>query len=158
MKDTWFETKKGHRFIGYLMFDVIYSDKINITKNKIEIFTENNRNYKKFQYPTLYDLCQNKTIIMKKSYKEYRMKLGFSTILSDDRIEKIIKTFHKKGFNITKEAIWHNYIAWQGDYKSGYRDDNNNYHLFTPCGCNPLSFTATSLCNESTDWQITYMC
>ena len=44
------------------------------------------------------------------------------------------------------------------DYKSGYCDDTNNYHLFTPCGCNPLSFRATSLPTQCGYWQYTYVC
>ena len=39
--------------------------------------------------------------------------------------------------------------------KSGYRDEKNGYHLFTPCGCNPLSFRVSSL-EPELDWQITY--
>ena len=42
-----------------------------------------------------------------------------------------------------------------GDLKSGYRDEKNGYHLFTPCGCNPLSLRATSL-EKELDWQTTY--
>lgn len=57
----------------------------------------------------------------------------------------------------TREAVLHNFRAWSGDLKSGFRDDRNGYHLFTPCGCNPLSFRATSL-EPELDWQKTYEC
>lgn len=77
--------------------------------------------------------------------------------LSDKRIETIIKKFHKQGFNVTKESIMHNYNAWCADMKSGYRDERNGYHLFSPCGCNPLQFRVTSI-NPKCDWQETYAC
>ena len=48
----------------------------------------------------------------------------------------------------------HNYEAWKNDLKSGYRDDENGYFLFTPCGMNGLRFNATELVGE--DWQETY--
>ena len=70
-------------------------------------------------------------------------------------IKKTIEEFKSHGFNVTREALMHNYHAWRDDYKSGYRDEKNGYHLFTPCGCNPLSFRASELSAE-TDWQDTY--
>ena len=61
--------------------------------------------------------------------------------------KKIIDEFKKHGFNITRKAIKHNYEAWLSDCKSGYRDEDNDYFLFTPCGCNTLCFTASKLDN-----------
>lgn len=69
--------------------------------------------------------------------------------------KKIIAEFKEHGFNVTVEALRHNYSCWLGDLKSGYRDEKNGYHLFTPCGCNPLSFHASSL-DSRLDWQTTY--
>lgn len=76
--------------------------------------------------------------------------------LSEKKIQSIINKFKKNGFNVTKEAIMHNFSCWMGDLKSGYRDEKNNYHLFSPCGCNPLSFRATTLHPKCEDWQTTY--
>ena len=76
--------------------------------------------------------------------------------LSEKKIQTIINKFKKNGFNVTKEAIMHNFSCWMGDLKSGYRDEKNNYHLFSPCGCNPLSFRATTLHPKCEDWQTTY--
>ena len=76
----------------------------------------------------------------------------------EGKIKKIIAEFRENGFNITREAILHNYKAWRYDMKSGYRDEENNYHLFSPCGCNPLSFRATTLHKNCADWQHTYTC
>lgn len=74
-------------------------------------------------------------------------------------LERVINEFKEHGFNVTEEAIQHNYNAWLYDLKSGYRDEENGYHLFTPCGCNPLSFRATNLDDEfCKDWQTTYEC
>ena len=71
-------------------------------------------------------------------------------------IRKVQAEFAQHGFNVSREAIKHNYEAWLSDQKSGYRDEDNNYHLFTPCGCNPLSFMATTLESLTRDWQDTY--
>ena len=76
-------------------------------------------------------------------------------ILSNKRCDDIIKEFREHGFKVTREALCHNYNCWLADLKSGFRDEKNGYHLFTPCGCNPLSFRATSL-DDRLDWQTTY--
>ena len=47
--------------------------------------------------------------------------------------------------------------AWSLGGKSGYRDDANGYHLFTPCGDNPLCFRLSTL-DKRLDWQTTYIC
>lgn len=64
--------------------------------------------------------------------------------------------FYKHGFDVTLEAIAHNYEAWCRDLKSGYLDEENSYYLFTPCGCNMLSFRASEYVGK--DWQKTYTC
>lgn len=69
--------------------------------------------------------------------------------------KKWMEYFKARGFNVTREALKHNYEAWWLDSKSGYRDEENNYFLFTPCGCNQLSFRATRL-DDYLDWQETY--
>ena len=76
--------------------------------------------------------------------------------LSEKKIQSIINKFKKNGFNVTREAIIHNFSCWLGDMKSGYRDEENGYHLFSPCGCNPLSFRASTLHPKCADWQTTY--
>lgn len=69
-------------------------------------------------------------------------------------VKEALKEFEANGFNVTEEAIIHNFEAWKSDYKSGYKDETNGYFLFTPCGCNALRFNATELTGE--DWQKTY--
>lgn len=89
-------------------------------------------------------------------YDYYDIDLGERPVMSDTQIIKICREFKDNGFNVTKEAIMHNYSAWRCDYKSGYRDEKNGYHLFSPCGCNPFSLRATSLHQSCNDWQETY--
>ena len=72
-------------------------------------------------------------------------------------VEKIQAYFKEQGFTLSKEAIMHNYNAWRLDLKSGFRDEANNVHLFSPCGCNPFNLHVTELC-DMCDWQTTYTC
>ncbi|MCR4799668.1 MAG: hypothetical protein K5860_04095 [Bacteroidales bacterium] len=92
-----------------------------------------------------------------KSKKEYTIYLGFPKDLSDINTANIQKEFKQNGFNVSKTAIVHNFNAWKKDYKSGYRDEKNNYFLFTACGCNPLRFTAERLNENSIGYQKTYL-
>lgn len=66
--------------------------------------------------------------------------------------------FNANGYNVTEEAISHQIKAWKCDMKSGYRDEENGYHLFSPCGCNPLSIRLSTLHHLCEDWQRTYEC
>ena len=77
--------------------------------------------------------------------------------LLDADVEKIQSFFAEHGYNVTKEAIMFCYNAWSLGGKSGYRDDANGYHLFTPCGANPLCFRLSTL-DKRSDWQTTYIC
>lgn len=65
--------------------------------------------------------------------------------------------FYEHGYNVTEEAISHQIKAWRSGMKSGYRDEKNGYHLFSPCGCNPLSIRLSTL-HHLCDWQNTYEC
>lgn len=72
----------------------------------------------------------------------------------DFNLEEVIKEFKTNGFNVTEEAIMHNFEAWRDDCKSGFKDEENGYFLFTPCGCNNLYFIACEL--TGVEWQKTY--
>ena len=91
-------------------------------------------------------------------YDEVSLKLGWIRTMNEKRIIKIQRYFTNNGISITKEAILHNYNAWSLDLKSGYRDESNGYHLFSPCGCNPFILRVTNLVEICRDWQITYSC
>ena len=140
------------------VYAVNYGCKVDI-ENKLYL-TEYDEGYADSTLPTFNDLYANGTMDKEGSCieNEYRVDLGYKRSLTESKIKKIIAEFKKNGFNITKEAILHNYDAWRYDMKSGYRDEVNNYHLFSPCGCNPLSFRATTLHEKCSDWQHTYTC
>lgn len=94
---------------------------------------------------------------MGKEMKEYTVFIENAEscdCYEDFDVKEVIKEFETNGFNVTEEAIIHNFEAWKSDYKSGYKDESNGYFLFTPCGCNALRFNATELTGE--DWQETY--
>lgn len=70
-------------------------------------------------------------------------------------VADICALFKEHGFNVTAEAVEHNREAWSFDEKSGYRDEANGYHLFSPCGCNPFRMCASVL-EPGAEWQTTY--
>lgn len=139
------------------VYAVRYDSKVDIVNKKfISIFDDG---YDVCDLPTFNDLYAKGQLVkegscIENTYDYYTNK----NWLSDDDIDSIIQEFKENGFNITKHAIFYNYSAWLVDEKSGYRDEENNYHLFSPCGCNPLSFRATTLHEKCKDWQTTYRC
>ena len=76
--------------------------------------------------------------------------------LTPSVIKAIVNEFKEHGFNVTQKAIRWQFSNWQSDFKSGYRDEKNGYHLFSPCGCNPFSLRATTLNDLCKGWQTTY--
>jgi hypothetical protein len=137
------------------VYEVKYNCKVDLENKKyIESYDEG---YAESTLPTFNVLYANGTMgkegtCIEKEYDYFTNK----ETLSEQDIDDILREFKENGFNITKEAILHNYDAWLCDEKSGYRDEENNYHLFSPCGCNPLSFRARSLHKQCEDWQETY--
>lgn len=89
-------------------------------------------------------------------YRSYDIDLPGVRVLTPKRARKIVEEFKANGINVTLDAVMHNYAAWLADFKSGYRGED--FHLFSPCGCNDLSFRATTLDPSCEDWQTTYMC
>lgn len=151
----YFESANGVKL--YLPWD--YSIKINLSDMTYTSITD--EDYKECPYPTLNVLINNGDISeMKFPYTKIDCYLNDNESHSD--IENIInfvqRYFQQFGYNVSREAIIHNYNAWKQDCKSGYLDKENGYHLFSPCGCNPLRFTLTSLHPTAADWQITYCC
>lgn len=140
------------------VYAVKYDSKVDIVNKKYIYISDDG--YDECDLPTFNDLYQNGTMPKEGSCIEKQFSISFKRKykLTEKDIDNIIKKFKKNGFNITKDAIMHNYDAWCYDMKSGYRDEVNNYHLFSPCGCNPLSFRATTLHEKCKDWQTTYRC
>lgn len=91
-------------------------------------------------------------------YDEVNLNYSQRYVLTQQGLKNIQRRFAKKGYNVTKEAILHQYEAWRWGGKSGYRDEKNGYHLFTACGGNPFSIRLTTLHEKCADWQITYIC
>lgn len=89
------------------------------------------------------------------SYKNYRIDLGYPE--KEPNFKEIIAAFAEVGLNVTEEGLRFNYSCWMSDLKSGYRDEDNGVHIFTPCKCNELSFNVSELLDNA-HWQKTYMC
>ena len=148
----------------------------------ISLYDNNNQFYLRFDYKIdlekgTYDnkvlvdisdsdtMCLNK--LMREGAKEVHCydeciysedKYPSQFVITDAKINKIIKFFKDNGYNVTEAAIRHQLYSWKDDYKSGYRDETNGYHLFSPCGCNPLSIRLSTLHRLCEDWQETYFC
>lgn len=138
------------------VYAVRYDSKVDIVNKKYISIAD--KGYKKCELPTFNDLYANGTLTKEGTCIEnqYDICVNKNKLLNKD-IDNILKEFKDNGFNVTREAIIHNYNAWCADFKSGYRDEENNYHLFSPCGCNALSFRATTLHPKCADWQETYL-
>lgn len=78
-------------------------------------------------------------------------------LLRDEMIDMVMEIASKSGVKVGRDAVEHNFNAWRSDYKSGYRDEENGIFVFTPCGCNPLSFDFAEL-KDGCKWQQTYEC
>lgn len=91
-------------------------------------------------------------------HDEFDLYFDNNFCLTDKKKEFIKKFFKDKGYNVTDKAIKHQYQSWCADLKSGYRDEENGYHLFSPCGCNPFRLSLSSLSPRCKHWQETYEC
>lgn len=96
------------------------------------------------------------TEIGNKSITITNILMSTSSKLSGLIIREIQEIFKSHGYNVTEEAINHQYISWSGDFKSGYVDEENGYFLFSPCGCNPFEIWLEKYTGE--DYQKTYEC
>lgn len=142
------------------VFDVLYNSKIDID-NEMYVPKCKDEEFENLALPTMNELVHD-GIVKEVSCIENTYDIDLPAVsrfgekLTAEDFDSMMDEFAQAGFNVTWEALYHNYSAWLGDLKSGYRDEKNGYHLFTPCGCNPLSFRATSLHEKCNDWQTTY--
>jgi hypothetical protein len=90
------------------------------------------------------------------SYVDETIENRLSENVDNFNPQLVKKWFEERGFKVSIKAIKHNFDAWRFDYKSGFRDEKNGYHLFSPCGCNILSFHLTTLHPTAKEWQKTY--
>lgn len=143
--EYWFETKDGKK----LKLPYYFTNRVDLANLMLYAETETDK------FPTVNELVDNGELFVKYGY--VKVEKNYRTYNANRiSIPKAIAFFKKHGFNVTEEAIKHNLAAYRVDMKSGYRDEENGYHLFTPCGCNPLSLRLTSL-NKNCDWQKTYV-
>lgn len=147
--ETWFETKDGKR----LLLPRYFRNHIDLEHNVFYLGEYSEWIDKGI--PTLNDLVRNGVLTECHDYKEETLQ--YKTYRYDISIKRAISYFKKRGYNVTEEAIKHNLEAYRRGYKSGYRDETNGYHLFTPSSFNPLSFNLTTL-STFCDWQTTYKC
>lgn len=143
--EYWFEDTNGRK----LNIKRYYLNRIDLD-NLVQYQNEETK-----KFPTLQRLVEEKKLFYKTAYKEAEVR--YKRFMSKISVDTVIKKFKKQGFNVTKEAIEHNFNAYLLGGKSGYRDEKNGYHLFTPCFLNPLSFRLSTL-NKNCDWQTTYIC
>lgn len=135
-----------------------YDAKVDLENGKYIPFS-NDEEYQNSELPTFNELVKSGVVSVASCVDKYDIDFPWDVReLSEDDFESIMDEFKENKFNVTMEALLHNYECWKGDLKSGFRDEKNGYHLFTPCGCNPLSFRATTLHILCDDWQITYEC
>lgn len=73
--------------------------------------------------------------------------------MDNETMDAILSIMEGNGYNVTRQAVIHNYCAWKCGFKSGYRDEENDYFLFTPCGGNNLSFTACRLISDKSSYK-----
>lgn len=142
------------------VYDVLYSSKIDID-NEMYVPECEDEEFESLTLPTMDELVRDGIVkevscIENSYYIDLSSVSRFGNKLTIEDFDSMKEEFAQAGFPVTWEALYHNYSAWLGDLKSGYRDEKNGYHLFTPCGCNPLSFHATSLHEKCSDWQTTY--
>ena len=135
------------------VYAVKYDSKIDLENGMFIPIT--NSNYKKSTLPTMNDLIRDKIVKVVSCVSTFDINVNKTDLTYKDFVD-IQRQFKANGFNVSLSAIKHNYYAWLSDFKSGYR--GNGYHLFSPCGCNPLSFRASTLHKKCKDWQITYVC
>jgi hypothetical protein len=128
-------------------------------ESEMYISSDDTEEYEASTLPTIQDLVEQNVIKISTCIRNEHT-ITFSPrkrVLTKKDIKNIIKEFAENNLSVSEEAIINNYECWLGDLKSGFRDEKNGTHLFTPCRCNPLQFYATTLENHPTcDWQTTY--
>lgn len=146
----YFQTPNGEIQFPLNLNEITYASHIDLENG---LYSPREYNDEPSEFPTINELIASGKLIEKKYVEE--VELYTNSFSKRTQYKKWQQFFKERGFNVTIDALKHNHNCWLMDSKSGYRDEENNYFLFTPCGCNPLSFTATRL-DEHFDWQETY--
>ena len=135
---------------GRLFDFVCFDSKVDVERG--EYLTIADSGYKTCAMPTLNELVNRGDVVECVPYKEYDV---YVDDIANFDADKVVEEFRVNGFEVERVAVMHNFEAWCDDYKSGYR--GAYCHLFSPCGCNRLRFSATTLHKSCEDWQITYV-
>lgn len=163
---------------GERLYDFYFRERIALYIFKVNLDTRewmkpSDKGYDAFDGKTLNDLIAAGRVdgefapykqheICPEAFREYTDEIGDLAIDNPDELIRrlnvpaIVKEFADHGLTVSRDAVLHNFTAWLGDFKSGYR--GRETHLFTPCGCNPLAFRASELYAACSDWQTTYKC
>ena len=160
---------------GKKLYDFFFNDRMSLYLLKVDLTNRkylrpSDPEYPQSTLPTINDLIRSKKVegefapyrqyeISPKEFQEYTYEIkttSTKTLVKKLDVDRITSEFREHGFSVSREAVIHNFYAWLADMKSGYR--GKGYHLFTPCGCNPLRFSASELYPACEDWQHTYEC
>lgn len=168
MEKIPFDTFKTHRSFQFPNGKVInvykigYQAKIDLENETYIPFYGYKTIYNNSTLPTISNLIEKGIIQEVSCLREYTITLHEFTdcecdkTLSLEDFKKIQQEFKENGFEVSLKGLYHNYYAWLDDFKSGYKCKKS--FIFTPCGCNTLSFNVSSLHKSCKEWQITYKC
>lgn len=163
---------------GKKLYDFFFAERISLYAFKVSIarmewMRPSDEGYDTFDGKTINDLIAEGTVkgefapyreheIRPAQFEEYTDEIADLALDDPGELYRrldapaIAREFADHGLQVSEKAILHNFHAWLGDLKSGFRD--REAFLFTPCGCNPLSFRASELYAACSDWQKTYTC
>lgn len=139
-------------------FAIRFNDKVDLST--LDVISSDDPTYDDCAFPTLNDLVAQVMIVEWFPYQLVDLNSAEYWRKDNGRLDVpgIVKYFKDRGLNVSTKAIRHNYKAWRAGYKSGYRDEANGTHVFSPCGGNPFNIHVSSLHPDCTDWQKTYTC
>ena len=135
------------------VYCVLYNSKVDLENGSY--IPSTSENFNSSTLPTFNDLVRDNIVKVISCVESFSVDFDEDiTYLTEEDFINTQNKFKDNGFNVSLTALKHNYEAWLNDFKSGYR--GKNYHLFTPCGCNPLSFRVSTLHKKCKNWQTTY--
>lgn len=118
-------------------------------------YTITDEEYKNVGFPTLNDLIKSGELKeVEDGYTVEKRRWSRGEDMTPEVLASIVEEFRANGFNVTEEAVMHNFNCWRSDLKSGFRGED--FFLFSPCGCNELRFDASHLYDADSSWQNTY--
>lgn len=148
-RSYYFKTNEGKYFVSTWAWDAKYD-----MANGV-YYPTTDPEFKQVDFPTLNELVKNGVVSeVDNSYSISRESWKRNHEITQEEIGEICSEFRANGYNVTEEAIRHNFGAWTADLKSGYLGDD--FFLFSPCGCNSMEFCAEHIYEDSS-YQHTYV-